>query len=31
VIDRVFSFDQTREAFKYMQSAAHFGKIVIAF
>jgi NADPH:quinone reductase-like Zn-dependent oxidoreductase len=31
VIDRVFSFDQTREAFKYTQSAAHFGKIVIAF
>jgi len=30
VIDRVFSFAQTREAFKLMESAAHFGKIVIA-
>ena len=29
IIDRVFPFEQTREAFKYMQSAAHFGKIVI--
>lgn len=30
VIDRIFSFAQTREAFKLMESAAHFGKIVIA-
>jgi NADPH:quinone reductase-like Zn-dependent oxidoreductase len=30
VIDRVFPFTQTREAFKLMESAAHFGKIVIA-
>jgi NADPH:quinone reductase-like Zn-dependent oxidoreductase len=30
VIDRVFPFAQTREAFKLMESAAHFGKIVIA-
>jgi NADPH:quinone reductase-like Zn-dependent oxidoreductase len=29
VIDRVFGFDQAREAFLYMQSASHFGKIVI--
>jgi NADPH:quinone reductase-like Zn-dependent oxidoreductase len=29
VIDRVFSFDQAREAFQHMQSASHFGKIVI--
>jgi NADPH:quinone reductase-like Zn-dependent oxidoreductase len=29
VIDRVFAFDQAREAFLHMQSAAHFGKIVI--
>jgi len=30
VIDRVFPFTQTREAFKLMESATHFGKIVIA-
>ncbi len=30
VIDRVFPFEETREAFKYMESAAHFGKIVIS-
>lgn len=30
VIDKVFPFSETREAFKYMESAAHFGKIVIA-
>jgi NADPH:quinone reductase-like Zn-dependent oxidoreductase len=29
VIDHVFAFDQTREAFLHMQSASHFGKIVI--
>ncbi len=29
VVDRVFPFDQVREAFLYMQSASHFGKIVI--
>ena len=29
VIDRVFGFDQVREAFLHMQSASHFGKIVI--
>ncbi len=29
VIDRVFEFDQAREAMSYMQSGAHFGKVVI--
>jgi len=29
VIDRVFGFDQVRKAFLHMQSASHFGKIVI--
>lgn len=29
VIDRAFGFDQAAEAFRYMESGAHFGKIVI--
>lgn len=29
VVDRVFEFDEAREAMQYMQSGAHFGKIVI--
>jgi NADPH:quinone reductase-like Zn-dependent oxidoreductase len=29
VIDQVFEFDQARQAFEHMQSASHFGKIVI--
>ncbi len=29
IIDRVFGFDQVRDAFLHMQSASHFGKIVI--
>ena len=29
VIDKVFSFDETPAAFRHMQSAQHFGKIVI--
>lgn len=29
VIDSVFEFDQAREAMSYMQSGAHFGKVVI--
>jgi NADPH:quinone reductase-like Zn-dependent oxidoreductase len=29
VIDRVFGFDEAREAFLHMQSGSHFGKIVI--
>lgn len=30
VIDRVFPFDQAREAFQCMQEAGHFGKLVIS-
>ena len=29
VIDRVFSFDESPEAFRHLESAQHFGKIVI--
>lgn len=29
VIDRVFGFDETAEAMKYMESGAHFGKVCI--
>jgi NADPH:quinone reductase-like Zn-dependent oxidoreductase len=29
VIDRVFEFDQSVEALKYMESGAHFGKVVV--
>jgi NADPH:quinone reductase-like Zn-dependent oxidoreductase len=29
VIDRVFEFDEAREAMEYMTSGAHFGKICI--
>jgi NADPH:quinone reductase-like Zn-dependent oxidoreductase len=29
VIDRIFGADEVREAFLHMQSASHFGKIVI--
>jgi NADPH:quinone reductase-like Zn-dependent oxidoreductase len=29
IVDRVFGFDQVREAFLHMESASHFGKIVI--
>ena len=31
VIDRVFDFEQAAEAMQYMQSGAHFGKVVIRF
>ncbi|MGL5924254.1 zinc-dependent alcohol dehydrogenase family protein, partial [Chroococcidiopsis sp.] len=31
VVDRVFSFEEVPEAFKYMESGAHFGKICIRF
>ena len=31
VVDRVFSFSEAREAFRYMESQKHFGKIVIKF
>jgi len=30
VIDRVFPFDATREAYEYMKSGAHFGKVVVS-
>jgi NADPH:quinone reductase-like Zn-dependent oxidoreductase len=30
VIDRVFTFEQSADALRYMQSAQHFGKIVIS-
>jgi NADPH:quinone reductase-like Zn-dependent oxidoreductase len=30
VIDRLFSFDECIDAFRYLESAQHFGKIVIA-
>ena len=29
VVDRAFPFEESREALSYMQSAAHFGKIVV--
>jgi NADPH:quinone reductase-like Zn-dependent oxidoreductase len=29
VVDKVFSFDQTVEAYRHLQAGAHFGKIVI--
>ncbi|MDR7154042.1 NADPH:quinone reductase-like Zn-dependent oxidoreductase [Sphingobium xenophagum] len=29
LIDRVFGFDEAAAAFAYLQSAAHFGKVVI--
>jgi NADPH:quinone reductase-like Zn-dependent oxidoreductase len=31
IVDRVFSFDETPEAFEYMEKGAHFGKICIRF
>jgi NADPH:quinone reductase-like Zn-dependent oxidoreductase len=30
VVDRTFSFDQAKEAFSYMASGAHFGKVAVA-
>jgi NADPH:quinone reductase-like Zn-dependent oxidoreductase len=29
VVDRVFPFEEAREALRYMESGAHFGKICI--
>ncbi|MBW4432844.1 MAG: NAD(P)-dependent alcohol dehydrogenase [Pelatocladus maniniholoensis HA4357-MV3] len=29
IIDKVFPFNQAQEAYRYLQSAAHFGKVVI--
>jgi NADPH:quinone reductase-like Zn-dependent oxidoreductase len=31
VIDRVFPFNEAREALHYMASGAHFGKVVLRF
>jgi NADPH:quinone reductase-like Zn-dependent oxidoreductase len=31
VIDKVFPFEEAPDAFRYMESAQHFGKIVVAF
>jgi NADPH:quinone reductase-like Zn-dependent oxidoreductase len=30
VIDRVFPFGEAPDAFRYLESGAHFGKVVIA-
>ncbi|MGH6678095.1 MAG: zinc-dependent alcohol dehydrogenase family protein [Bradyrhizobium sp.] len=30
IVDRIFSFEQVKEAFSYMASGAHFGKVAIA-
>jgi NADPH:quinone reductase-like Zn-dependent oxidoreductase len=30
VIDRIFPFDQVKQAFAHMESGAHFGKVAIA-
>ena len=30
VIDRVFPFDKTVEAYRHLESGSHFGKVVIA-
>ncbi|HEY0963686.1 MAG TPA: NAD(P)-dependent alcohol dehydrogenase [Pseudomonadales bacterium] len=30
VIDRIFRFDETPQAFQYLQSQAHFGKVVVS-
>ena len=30
VVDRVFTFDQAQEAYRYMASGSHFGKVVIS-
>lgn len=29
VVDRVFDFDQAREALQYLESGVHFGKVVV--
>jgi NADPH:quinone reductase-like Zn-dependent oxidoreductase len=31
VIDRVFSFKEVKEALRYMEQGAHFGKICVKF
>jgi NADPH:quinone reductase-like Zn-dependent oxidoreductase len=30
VIDKVFAFDQAPEAYRHLESGAHFGKVVIS-
>jgi NADPH:quinone reductase-like Zn-dependent oxidoreductase len=30
VVDRVFTFEQAQDAYRYMESGSHFGKVVIA-
>jgi D-arabinose 1-dehydrogenase-like Zn-dependent alcohol dehydrogenase len=30
VVDRVFGFDQAKEAYRTMESGSHFGKVVIS-
>ena len=30
VVDRVFEFEETIEAWRYHQSGAHFGKVVVS-
>jgi NADPH:quinone reductase-like Zn-dependent oxidoreductase len=30
VVDRVFPFGQAADAYRYMESGSHFGKVVIA-
>ena len=30
VIDRIFPFTEAREAYRYLESGAHFGKVCIA-
>jgi hypothetical protein len=29
VVDRVFAFGEVREAFRHLETAGHFGKVVI--
>lgn len=29
IIDRTFTFDQLREAYEYLQSGSHVGKVVV--
>jgi NADPH:quinone reductase-like Zn-dependent oxidoreductase len=31
VIDKTFAFDEVQDALRYMESGAHFGKIVVKF
>jgi NADPH:quinone reductase-like Zn-dependent oxidoreductase len=31
IVDRVFPFEEARQALEYMESGAHFGKIALRF